>query len=119
MNGTRRKLLVGIFQLSVAFAAGCAAIYYQKKTGDKLNPWIVGAWCFMAAFAATHIAVKLVDARRYGLAATFPPLSRIFYVSAVTVAVVAAMVIGGIVFFGFILPQMPQSLIDAFHKTNR
>lgn len=53
------------FAIAAAVTMGC--IYFQETTGYKINPYIIGAWSFMAAYGATLLAVRLSDRRiRYG-----------------------------------------------------
>lgn len=56
-------LLIKAAQLGIALAVTFAAIYFQQSTGYDINPHIVGAWAFMAAYGATWLAVILLDRR--------------------------------------------------------
>lgn len=53
----------------------CAAIYFQQSTGYEINPGIVGAWSFMAAYGATYAVVLLID-RRVRLGRSLPRFGR-------------------------------------------
>lgn len=57
------QFLIQVAQLSVAIAVTFAAIYFQQSTGYDLNPYVVGAWGFMAAYGATYLWVYLADRR--------------------------------------------------------
>ena len=59
--------LVKAFQIGVALAVGFTAIYFEQSTGYHINPLIIGAWCFMAAYGMTWLVITLLDRRiRYG-----------------------------------------------------
>lgn len=61
------QFLIQIGQLAVAMAVTCGAIYFQQSTGYDINPYIIGAWGFMAAYGVTWLVITLLDRRvRYG-----------------------------------------------------
>ena len=50
-------------QLTVFAAVGCSSIYFEQSTGYEISPFIIAAWSFMAAYAATLGMVKISDLR--------------------------------------------------------
>ena len=50
-----------LFQLTVAFAIGALSIYVGDVLEYDFNPWFVGAWMFMGAFAATLATIGGAD----------------------------------------------------------
>lgn len=68
-------ILVKLAQFTVAAVVMCGAIYFEQSTNYHLNPNIVGAWSFMAAYGLTLLAVKLAD-RRVRLGRIIPRFGR-------------------------------------------
>lgn len=69
------EFLIKTAQLTLAASVMCAAIYFQQSTGYDINPGIVGAWSFMAAYGATLLTVRLID-RRVRLGRILPRFGR-------------------------------------------
>lgn len=69
------EFLIKLAQVSVAAAVMFGAIYFEQSTNYHLNPNIVGAWSFMAAYGLTLLAVRLAD-RRVRLGRIIPRFGR-------------------------------------------
>lgn len=48
-------------QFAIALAVGSGAIYFSETNDYPINPMIIGAWSFMAAYGATLGIVRLAD----------------------------------------------------------
>ena len=108
-------MMIRILQLVVALATGSLAIYYQESTGDKLNPYMVGAWCIMAAFAASYLLLTAIDIRSYGFAGAFPPWQTILSVSWKVVAVLFGLALA-LAILGGIESSFPDFVRKALHR---
>lgn len=54
--------MIHIVQILVAFAVGMTAIYFAEHEVIPHNPFLIGAWSFMAAYA-TGWALKSLTRR--------------------------------------------------------
>lgn len=54
-------------QITIALLVGWGSIWFQQANDYPINPYITGAWCFMCAYGATMLVVKLADWRELRL----------------------------------------------------
>jgi hypothetical protein len=57
------EFLIKLGQFSIAAVVGCSAMWFQQAYHYPINPYIVAAWAFMAAYGATLGIVRLLDWR--------------------------------------------------------
>ncbi len=63
-------------QIAIVLFVGFASIWTQEALEYPINPYVIGAWCFMAAYGATMLVVKLADWRERILASRRSTLLR-------------------------------------------
>jgi hypothetical protein len=52
-------MLLRIVQVLIAAAVVFGCIWFEQSTGYHINPWIIGAWAFMASYGFTLVYDRL------------------------------------------------------------
>ena len=66
---------IRVIQIAIFLTVSFSSVHFEQSTGYHINPFIIGAWSFMASYGFTLAYVNLLE-RRVRLGRVLPRLRR-------------------------------------------